>query len=72
MKINIKTCEFCRYSMRVRFGGISNDKTGIRNWCRNINIPLLKREKTVCDKYQQVKKFNGGNSYNFREVEKDK
>ncbi|MCF2611776.1 hypothetical protein [Fusobacterium perfoetens] len=66
MKINIKTCEFCRYCTNVAF-----DDAGINYWCRNINIPLLKREKTVCDKYQQVKKFNGGNSYNFREVEED-
>ena len=71
MKINIKTCEFCRFSMLVRFGGISNDKTEIRNWCRNINIPLFTPDKTVCDNYQKVKNFSSHNGYNFREVEED-
>ena len=63
-----KSCEFCRYSMRVRFGEISSDKTEIRNWCRNINIPLFTPEETVCDNYQQIKKISSGNGYNFRKI----
>lgn len=54
--------------MRVRFGEISSDKTEIRNWCRNINIPLFTPEETVCDNYQQIKKISSGNGYNFRKI----
>lgn len=71
MKINTKTCEFCRYCMNVNFAGIGREKSGINYWCRNINIPLFMREKTVCDNYQQIKKISSGNAYNFREVEND-
>lgn len=66
MKINIKTCEFCRYCTNVAF-----DDAGINYWCRNINIPLFTPDKTVCDNYQKVKNFSSHNGYNFREVEED-